>query len=260
MAVKDSIEKALIQARDSMVLFLCRRGVRPNHLTVFGLIFSSASAIGFALDRHRLGGILLLVAGALDMMDGRVAREGGQATRFGAFFDSVVDRYSDTVIFLGITAYYLNKGMDAFAFLALVAMVGALITSYSRARGESLVSNCDVGYLQRPERIVLLIIGGLTGKLDLTIWVLAVLSHVTVLQRIVTVFRKTVEEAAQNSLMEDEPSAVEESSPANRERGGKATALDLIYWSYSRNSWQYLLLSGIVMVIIFLPDLLGLFR
>ncbi len=259
--MNNPVERALIRVRDPVVLFFCRRGVSPNLLTVTGLIFSSAAAFGFSLDNLRLAGILLLVAGAFDMLDGQVAREKGQATRFGAFFDSVVDRYSDTVIFAGIMLNYLGKGRDAYALLTIVALGGALITSYSRARGESLLSRCEVGYLMRPERVVLLIIGALSGKLDIIIWVLAILSHLTVLQRISFVWREIALEGANpNTIERERLNTGQGTSKPSENAGDKSSSFNLLYWNYPRYSRQFYLLSCIILVVVFLPDLWKLFR
>ncbi len=253
---ENAIEHFMGKVRDSAVRFFSRIGIRPNLLTLIGLILSSVTAIAFSLDKLRMAGAMLIIAGAFDMLDGQVARGAGQVTRFGAFIDSVVDRYSDSVIFLGVMVNYLNQGREAYALLTLIAMVGALITSYSKARGEDVIESCKVGYLQRPERVVLLIIGGLSRRMDPVVWIIAVLSHLTVLQRIFFVFTRTAGE--ESSIKEEGEFSItneEHLPPVERPIRG-ARAFDLVRWDYQRNSWQFYLMSAIILIVIFMPDLL----
>src|SRR5262249_5235343 len=124
------------------------------------------------------------LAGIFDMLDGRVARITNSVTKFGAFFDSVLDRYSDLVIFLGLMTYYSKAQRLSYMILSGVVMMGAVMTSYTRARAESLIPLCKVGFLERPERLVLLIIGALTNRMAPVLWVMAIFSNLTVIHRI----------------------------------------------------------------------------
>jgi CDP-diacylglycerol--glycerol-3-phosphate 3-phosphatidyltransferase len=173
---------------------LARLNLNPNSLTLFGLFINVAAAVLCGYGYFFYAGFVLFFAGAFDILDGAVARLSRRVTKFGAFFDSVIDRYSDLVILLGIMIYYTNRHNTLYVALIGVAMIGSVLISYTRARAESLMVECKVGFLERPERIVLLIIGCLTEvpwvqdnyflhKLPAVLWVLAVLSHWTVAHR-----------------------------------------------------------------------------
>ncbi|HET9132130.1 MAG TPA: CDP-alcohol phosphatidyltransferase family protein, partial [Terriglobia bacterium] len=119
-----------------------------------------------------------------DMVDGEVARRTQRVTKFGAFFDSVIDRYSDMVLLFGLVYLYSKNDSTFYMGLAVFAIIGSIMTSYTRARAESLIPSCKVGFLERPERIVLLIIGALSNRMAAVLWVLAVFSNWAVAQRI----------------------------------------------------------------------------
>jgi CDP-diacylglycerol--glycerol-3-phosphate 3-phosphatidyltransferase len=137
-----------------------------------------------AMGEFRLAGIVLIIAGLFDMVDGMVARQLGQETPFGAFFDSIMDRYSDLIMYLGLIIYYGRADRINYVVLVGIVMMGSVLTSYARARAECLIPKCKVGFLERPERIVLLLIGSFYGFMDPVIWVIAVLSNWTVVHRI----------------------------------------------------------------------------
>ncbi len=177
--------------------------VHPNTLTTVGFLILAASAAAFGTGFVRVGGTLLLLSGVLDMLDGKVARVGGRMSRFGAFYDSTLDRIGESAMFAGIAIFFLRGGVPSewvvFAVLtSMVAMAGGLIVSYARARAEGLMLECKVGLVQRAERILglgipLLFFGaGREGMLLLGIVsVLAVLSVVTIIQRIHHVYKLT---------------------------------------------------------------------
>lgn len=158
--------------------------VRPNHLTFFGFIISMGVAYYFAMGQFRLAGVVLIIAGLFDMVDGMVARKLGQETPFGAFFDSIMDRYSDLIMYLGLIIYYGRADRINYVVLVGIVMMGSVLTSYARARAECLIPKCKVGFLERPERIVLLLIGSFYAFMDPVIWVIAILSNWTVVHRI----------------------------------------------------------------------------
>lgn len=137
----------------------------------------------------RVGGILILVGGLLDMFDGIVARTNGKVTSFGAFLDSVLDRFSDGFVFLALAWYLGSKGDHTGVFLSLGTMLGALLISYTRARAEGLGKECKTGLMERPERIILLILGTLTGWIVPILWLMFFLTHLTVFQRIRHVYK-----------------------------------------------------------------------
>src|SRR2546423_5388387 len=189
---------------DAMVRGLPRSHTNPNVLTFMGLLMNIGCGVLFGYGMFVKAGLLMILANIFDMFDGQVARLRGRVTRFGAFFDSVIDRYSDIIVFVGIMVYYarLTSGHSTLLVtLTGLALVGSVMISYSRARAESLDIACKVGFLERPERVVLLIIGSLTGvgpatspllhKMPQALSRLAVVSHWTVGHRIYHTWRGT---------------------------------------------------------------------
>lgn len=166
-----------------IVAFIIFLRIRPNHLTFLGFLMSIVVASVFAHGDFVLAGFLLIIAGLFDMVDGMVARTLGDETPFGAFFDSIMDRYSDLIMYLGLIIYYGSVDRMNYVVLVGVVMMGSVLTSYARARAECLIPKCKVGFLERPERIVLLIIGSFY-YMDPVLWVIAVLSNWTVVHRI----------------------------------------------------------------------------
>lgn len=162
--------------------------ISPNVLTVAGLIITIIASIVLARNLF-LGGVLILVGGFLDMLDGAVARAHNKFSDFGAFIDSVLDRYSDAFIFLGFTAHFFNIQSTNGICLSLGTMVGALLVSYTRARAEGLGKECKVGIMERPERVALLAIAALTGWVQPIMGIMIVLTHVTAIQRIYHVWK-----------------------------------------------------------------------
>jgi CDP-diacylglycerol---glycerol-3-phosphate 3-phosphatidyltransferase len=176
---------------NSIVNLLARFRVNPNVLTLLGLFINIFAAVLFAKGMFAWAGLVVLFAGLFDMVDGEVARRTGRVTRFGAFFDSVIDRYSDMVLLLGLVVWYAKVDRIFYAGLAVISLIGSIMTSYTRARAESLIPACKVGFLERPERIVLLTIGALTDRIGAAMWVMAVLSNWTVSQRIWYTWQET---------------------------------------------------------------------
>ncbi|UCF37206.1 MAG: CDP-alcohol phosphatidyltransferase family protein [Acidobacteriota bacterium] len=166
-----------------IISFLIFLHIRPNHLTFIGFLMSIVVAYIFATGQFKLAGVMLIVAGLFDMVDGMVARKLGEVTPFGAFFDSIMDRYSDLVMYLGLVIYYGQAGRNNYVVLVGIVMMGSVLTSYARARAECLIPKCKVGFLERPERIVLLLIGSFYF-MDPILWVIAVISNWTVVHRI----------------------------------------------------------------------------
>lgn len=160
----------------------------PNALTVAGFLLTVVAALVIPLSL-RIGGILIMAGGLCDMLDGMVARTTGRTTKFGAFLDSVLDRYSDAALFLGVAWYLGGKGDHAGALLSLGTLVGAFLVSYARARAEGIGVSCHTGIMERPERIILLLIAMFTGYVVSVLWVMFVLTHLTVVQRIYHVWK-----------------------------------------------------------------------
>ena len=169
---------------DQIVRVLTLFRINPNILTFTGAVISFWAAWEFGHGRFFEGGLIVILAGLFDMLDGAVARVSGSETRFGAFYDSVIDRYSDIILLQGLMVWYARQQMLGFVVLVGVVLMGAVMTSYTRARAESLIQTCKIGFMERPERIVLLIIGGLANRMEAVLWVLAILGNWTVINRI----------------------------------------------------------------------------
>jgi phosphatidylglycerophosphate synthase/TolA-binding protein len=165
--------------------------LRPNHLTLMGLGVSLLAAAAFIAGRTRWAGVLLIVAGLFDLLDGSLARASGQVTPFGAFLDSVIDRYSDLVVLLGIVVLFARTPNERGSLVAMAGLVGSVMVSYTKARAESIGVPCTIGFMERPERMLCLIVGALTDLLEPALWVLAVLANVTAVQRILFTRRST---------------------------------------------------------------------
>ncbi len=158
--------------------------INPNFLTFTGVVISFWAAWNFGFGRFTRGALIIILAGAFDMLDGEVARVSRSATPFGAFYDSVIDRYSDVILLQGLMVWYARQQMLGYVVLVGIVFMGAVLTSYARARAESLIPTCKIGFMERPERIVLLIIGGLANRMEAVLWILAVLGNWTVIDRI----------------------------------------------------------------------------
>ncbi len=175
---------------DKIVRILSQLHINPNILTFIGVLISFWAAFEFGYGNLFRGGLVIILAGLFDMLDGEVARITQSTTQFGAFYDSVIDRYSDIIILQGLMVYYAGKNMLGYVVLVGVVFMGAVLTSYARARAESLIPSCKIGFMERPERVVLLIIGGLANRMEAVLWVLAVLGNWTVFDRIYYTWRE----------------------------------------------------------------------
>jgi CDP-diacylglycerol--glycerol-3-phosphate 3-phosphatidyltransferase len=168
---------------DKIVGAIAATGINPNLLTFLGLVVNFGAAAFLAVGSF--------FAGFLDMLDGQVARRQNRVTAFGAFYDSTLDRYADMALYMGLLVYYSVSGRTPYVVLAAVATAGSVMVSYARARAESLIPLCKVGFMERPERIVLLIIGGLFNRMGPVLWVIAVVSTLTVIHRIYYTWQET---------------------------------------------------------------------
>jgi len=177
-----------------IVAGIAATGVPPNLLTWFSLVLNLWAGVLFGAGRFAAAGGTMILAGFFDIVDGPVARKQGRVTVFGGFLDSILDRYSDLILFLGLLIYYSQVNRFAYACLAGIGMSGAVMVSYAKARAESLIGKVDVGFWERPERIVLMIIGGLANRMPLALWVLAVGPNITVIHRIIYTWKRTMAE------------------------------------------------------------------
>src|SRR5215470_4714935 len=174
---------------DPVARLLLRARVRPNQLTLLGLGVSVAAAHSFFQGRLRLGAMLLVVAGLFDFFDGSLARLARTESAFGAFLDSVVDRYSDLLVLLGLVLFYERQDDHVGVFFTMIALVGTVMVSYTKARAQSVGMPCEIGLMERPERMIVLIGGGLFNLLTPSMVALAILTNVTAVQRIMYVRR-----------------------------------------------------------------------
>lgn len=237
--VTDWVRVPLEALRHAAVERLARTRIRPNVLTLCGLATSLVAALFASAGAFVVAGLLLLVAGVFDALDGAIARRTNQSSPFGAFLDSVMDRYADLTVLLGLMLHFAAAwgGRTAGDFpgipwenpplvFAAGAVLGSALTPYARARAESLVAECKVGVAERPERLVILAIGLVTGQVVPALGVLAVLANVTVLQRLFYVRR----------VLAGGP-------PLGR--WGR-----LAYWTYPRGSVPFDLLCLVLLVVI----------
>ncbi len=190
--VKDDVA-AMLQPSTN---FLVRLRCSPDVLTLLGFALNLLAATLFALGFYRWGGLAVLIAGVFDFFDGQVARAGKTASKFGALLDSTVDRYSEIIVWFGLAVSFIRAGSLWTSSALFFAMAGSLMVSYVRARAEGLGEECNIGFMQRPERVIALGAGGLIGTIGLTAaaWVIAVLSNVTALERVLYVRRQTRED------------------------------------------------------------------
>ncbi|HEX8853444.1 MAG TPA: CDP-alcohol phosphatidyltransferase family protein [Pyrinomonadaceae bacterium] len=198
-----SIGRGAQRIINAMVQSLARGRISPNLLTVIGVAINVGAGLLFGLGQFFWAGLVLVVANLFDMLDGQVARLSGRVTRFGGFLDSSLDRLSDMVVFVGLMVFYARDTefhSTLNVFLAGAAMMGSVMVSYASARAESLIPKCDVGFLRRPERVVLLIIGGLSthpgsaspfaNRMPAVLWILAVGSYWTFAYRMYHTWRE----------------------------------------------------------------------
>ena len=197
-------------AIDHIVRWLALSRIHPNVLTFVGLLINCWAAFLFAQGRFFYAGLVVTGAALFDMVDGRVARATDRVTRFGGFFDSVLDRYSDLGLLMGLLVYYSSIGRNFYVVLTAIVMTASVMISYTRSRAENTIPSCKVGFMERPERVVLIILGCLGDRMAPALWVIAVLGNLTVIHRMVYTYQES-------SRLEDaQLRAVK--SPVERER------------------------------------------
>jgi len=167
------------------IIALCvRLRIHPNVLTFVGVVINVLAAWALAAGRFLLAGVIMIVANIFDFIDGKVAVQLHLQSRFGAFWDSTLDRFSDLALLVGLIYLYSSLGRSDYVLVAALTLIFSIMTSYARARAESLVEKCKVGFMERPERIVLFMIGAFTNRMAGVLWVILVLSIVAVANRI----------------------------------------------------------------------------
>jgi CDP-diacylglycerol--glycerol-3-phosphate 3-phosphatidyltransferase len=204
------------------IIYLCVRfRISPNVLTFVGMVVNVTAAVLLGFGQFRSAGFIILIANIFDFIDGKVAKERSRETAFGAFWDSVLDRFSDITLFIGLIGLYANKHHTDYVLITALAMMFSVMTSYTRARAESIIEKCKVGFMERPERIVLFMIGAFTNRMAAVLWVILILSIVTVADRIYFTWRAL-----------------------NGVREGSKSILALVFWraffwTDERATWQY---------------------
>ena len=214
-----SIGRGAQRIIDAIVRWLASGHINPNILTVIGVSLNVGCGLLFGMGLFFWAGIALIVANLFDMLDGQVARLSGRVTRFGGFLDSSLDRLSDMVVFVGLMVFYardLESHSTLNVFLAGAGLMGSVMVSYASARAESLIPKCDVGFLRRPERVVLFIIGALSthpgstnyfaNRMPAVLWVLAVGSYWTFAHRMYHTWRELLKAEAKTENVDAEAS------------------------------------------------------
>jgi CDP-diacylglycerol---glycerol-3-phosphate 3-phosphatidyltransferase len=158
--------------------------IHPNTLTLIGVLINVGAAVALGRDHFLMAGVIMIVANIFDFIDGKVAHITNTVSRFGAFWDSTLDRFSDIALFLGLIYLYADLRRTDYVMVSALGLMFSIMTSYARARAESLIEKCKVGFMERPERIVLFMIGAFTDRMAAVMWVILVLSIVTVANRI----------------------------------------------------------------------------
>ena len=217
--ISDAIGAGAKKIISAMVRVLARSRINPNALTFIGLLINICCGLLFGFGHFFTAGLVMILANLFDMLDGQVAPLSGRVTRFGGFLDSSLDRLSDMVVFVGLMVFYA-RDTEAHStlnvFLAGAGLMGSVMVSYASARAESLIPKCDVGFLRRPERVVLFIIGALSthpgssnffaNRMPAVLWVLAVGSYWTFAHRMYHTWRELTKADAKTANVEAEAS------------------------------------------------------
>jgi len=201
-------------------------GIHPNALTLIGVLINVAAACALGVNRFLLAGVIMIVANIFDFIDGKVAIETGEVSKFGGFWDSVIDRFSDIALFIGLIYLYANMRRTDYVMVASFAMMFALMTSYTRARAESLIAKCKVGFMERPERIVLFMIGAFTNRMGGVLWVILVLSIFSVADRVILTYRVLERKTERPAMVDRSPLPVR-------------MLWNAFFWTFERATWQY---------------------
>jgi len=183
---------------ERLAALLARTGIHPHIITWSALAANLCAGVLFAEGRFPAAGGMVIVAALCDLLDGPVARIQNRVSLFGGFLDSILDRYADFLLFLGLLVYYVELNRFSYAVLAGAAMAGAVMISYAKARAASLVRESDVGFWDRPERLALIILAALANRMGLALWILAIGPNITVIHRIIHTWKQA--EAAGNTL------------------------------------------------------------
>jgi CDP-diacylglycerol--glycerol-3-phosphate 3-phosphatidyltransferase len=214
--------------------------IHPNILTFVGVLINAWAAVHLANGQFVTAGFIMIVANIFDFIDGKVAQQAGLISQFGGFWDSVIDRFSDIALFIGPIYLYSSMGRTDYTLIASLAMMFALMTSYTRARAESLIAKCKVGFMERPERIVLFMIGAFTNRMAAVMWVILVLSIFSVADRVILTYR-VLERGT-----EERPRAITSAPlPIRMLWNG-------FFWTFERATWQYDVMVILILAFVWL--------
>ncbi|HUL72143.1 MAG TPA: CDP-alcohol phosphatidyltransferase family protein [Vicinamibacterales bacterium] len=225
-----------------LIIAACvRLRIHPNLLTFTGVLINIAAGWALSMGSFLTAGVIMVVANIFDFIDGKVATETGKISSFGGFWDSVIDRFSDLALSVGLICLYSSLGRTDYVLITSIAMVFATMTSYTRARAESLLPKCKVGFMERPERIVLFMIGAFTNRMAAVMWVIGVLSVVTVVDRIYYTYLEL------NRRPQPQP------------RGLAGLFVRAFYWTDERATLAYDVWVAVILAFVWLtpPDWLG---
>ncbi|MDY7033649.1 MAG: CDP-alcohol phosphatidyltransferase family protein [Thermodesulfobacteriota bacterium] len=166
------------------------RYISPNLFTFMGLITNILAGVTIFFGMWTIAGCLILFGGSFDILDGALARNSGKVSRFGELLDSVIDRYSDLILLCGLIVFYSKIGDTSLVAITCIVSIGTVLIPYTRAKAEKMIPTCNIGILERAERIILLAVGALFNLMEIILWILVVLTHFTVLQRVYFVWKE----------------------------------------------------------------------
>lgn len=191
ISLEEVLRKIVKTPLDAIASFLLRIKMQPNHITLLGLLGSIAAGVLIAFGHLLWAGLLAAIMAPLDAVDGAMARLKGSPTKFGSFFDSVIDRYDELFLLAGLTYHFIQQANTWGVMLTFGAAAGSVLVSYTRAKAEALGLNAKVGFMTRIERSIVLIIGLLVGKPLVSVGIIAILANITAIQRIASVWQQS---------------------------------------------------------------------
>lgn len=191
ISLEEVLRKIVKTPLDAIASFLLRIRMQPNHITFLGLLGSIAAGVLIAFGHLLWAGLLAAIMAPLDAVDGAMARLKGSPTKFGSFFDSVIDRYDELFLLAGLTYHFIQQANTWGVMLTFGAAAGSVLVSYTRAKAEALGLNAKVGFMTRIERSIVLIIGLLVGKPLVSVGIIAILANITAIQRIASVWQQS---------------------------------------------------------------------
>src|SRR5690242_13212210 len=236
MTVTGFIGKVCMWPLRAIIRACVALGIHPNTLTLVGVLINVAAACALGVNRFLLAGVIMIVANIFDFIDGKVAQQTNTVSRFGAFWDSTLDRFSDIALFLGLIYLYTTMGRTDYVMVAALALTFSIMTSYTRARAESLIAKCKVGFMERPERIVLFMIGAFTNRMAAVLWVILVLSVLSVADRVFFTWRELRDQELAKAGRTPAPKA---STGINPLTIPARMIWNALFWTHDRATWQY---------------------